>query len=152
MPPWRISTGLPCIYMTAPQWTHPLPLTEAACAHIIHIYLKLPTPEKLFYARPSRNGPSNKNYGWTAQAQSKSRSAEAAGVARERILVHGVNKSMADLSSAIQHAGTIVVDNLTELNRIASFIVGIQPERIPSIIAQRIIPEHLASPATRISC
>jgi len=44
--------------------------------------------------------------------------AEAAGVARERILVHGVNKSIEDLASAIQHAGTIVVDNLTELDRI----------------------------------
>jgi diaminopimelate decarboxylase len=44
--------------------------------------------------------------------------AVAAGVPRPRILVHGVNKSGADLRSAIQHAGTIVVDNLTELNRI----------------------------------
>jgi diaminopimelate decarboxylase len=34
--------------------------------------------------------------------------------------VHGVNKSKADLQSAIQHAGTIVVDNLTELLRIAN--------------------------------
>ena len=39
---------------------------------------------------------------------------------RKHILVHGVNKSMADLKSAIQHAGTIVVDNLTELHRIAN--------------------------------
>ena len=37
------------------------------------------------------------------------------GVPRENILVHGVNKSSADLKSAIKHAGTIVVDNLTEL-------------------------------------
>ncbi|HCB02645.1 MAG TPA: diaminopimelate decarboxylase [Anaerolineae bacterium] len=41
-----------------------------------------------------------------------------AKVKRENILVHGVNKSDADLKSAIQHAGTIVVDNLTELERI----------------------------------
>ena len=45
--------------------------------------------------------------------------AVAGGVPREHILVHGVNKSAADLKSAIQHAGTIVVDNLTELHRIA---------------------------------
>jgi len=45
--------------------------------------------------------------------------AVAGGVAREHILVHGVNKSAADLKSAIQHAGTIVVDNLSELIRIA---------------------------------
>ena len=46
--------------------------------------------------------------------------AMAGGVPREHILVHGVNKSMADLKSAIQHAGTIVVDNLTELKTLES--------------------------------
>ena len=44
--------------------------------------------------------------------------AEAADVKREHILVHGVNKSEADIRSALQHAGTIVIDNLTELHRI----------------------------------
>jgi diaminopimelate decarboxylase len=46
--------------------------------------------------------------------------AVAGGVPREHILVHGVNKSLADLTSAMKHAGTIVVDNLTELKRITS--------------------------------
>ncbi len=45
--------------------------------------------------------------------------ARAGGVTREHILVHGVNKSLADLKSALEHAGTIVVDNITELERIA---------------------------------
>lgn len=44
--------------------------------------------------------------------------AVAGGVPREHILVHGVSKSIADLQAALQHAGTIVVDNLTELKRI----------------------------------
>jgi diaminopimelate decarboxylase len=44
--------------------------------------------------------------------------AVAGGVRRENILVHGVNKSIGDLKSAFEHAGTIVVDNLTELHRI----------------------------------
>ncbi|MEO8357854.1 MAG: diaminopimelate decarboxylase [Chloroflexota bacterium] len=44
--------------------------------------------------------------------------AVAGGVPREHLLVHGVNKSTSDLQSAIQHAGTIVVDNLTELKQI----------------------------------
>ena len=44
----------------------------------------------------------------------------AGGVPREHILVHGVNKSVNDLKSALKHAGTIVVDNLTELERVAS--------------------------------
>ncbi|NOT06352.1 MAG: diaminopimelate decarboxylase [Anaerolineales bacterium] len=44
----------------------------------------------------------------------------AGGVPREHILVHGVNKSIADLKSAIQNAGTIVVDNLTELKNVVT--------------------------------
>jgi diaminopimelate decarboxylase len=44
--------------------------------------------------------------------------AAAAGVPRERILVHGVNKSDADLDAAVAHAATIVVDNLSELHRL----------------------------------
>ncbi|KAA0257900.1 MAG: diaminopimelate decarboxylase [Chloroflexi bacterium] len=44
--------------------------------------------------------------------------AVAGGVSREKILVHGVNKSDDDLKAAIQHAGVIVVDNLGELRRL----------------------------------
>lgn len=44
----------------------------------------------------------------------------AGDVPREHILMHGVNKSINDLKSALQHAGTIVVDNLTELHRITT--------------------------------
>jgi diaminopimelate decarboxylase len=44
--------------------------------------------------------------------------AVAGGVPRENILVHGVNKSVTDIKSALENAGTIVVDNLTELHRI----------------------------------
>lgn len=44
--------------------------------------------------------------------------ARAGGLPRENILVHGVNKSMGDLAAALKHAGTIVVDHLTELKRI----------------------------------
>jgi len=44
--------------------------------------------------------------------------AVAGGVPREKILVHGVNKSSADLKSAFQHAGIIVVDNLMELKNV----------------------------------
>ncbi len=47
--------------------------------------------------------------------------AVAGGVSREKILVHGVNKSQADLKSAFLHAGTIVVDNLSELSRITQY-------------------------------
>jgi len=46
--------------------------------------------------------------------------AAAAGVKREHLVVHGVNKSSQDLESAFRHAGTIVVDNLTELDRLIS--------------------------------
>ena len=50
----------------------------------------------------------------------------AAHVQRENILVHGVNKSIEDLKSAVQHAGTIVVDNLTELKRIELLLTNYQ--------------------------
>lgn len=42
-----------------------------------------------------------------------------AGLKRAQILVHGVNKSEEDLLAALRHAGTIVVDNLSELRKIA---------------------------------
>ncbi len=45
----------------------------------------------------------------------------AGGAPREHILVHGVNKSQADIRAALEHAGTIVVDNLSELLRLARF-------------------------------
>lgn len=50
--------------------------------------------------------------------------AVAAGLDRQRILVHGVNKSDADLQAALLHAGTLVVDNLVELERIASLALA----------------------------
>lgn len=44
--------------------------------------------------------------------------AQHAGLTAGQILVHGVNKSLEDLQTAIRHAGTIVVDNLSELGRL----------------------------------
>jgi diaminopimelate decarboxylase len=46
--------------------------------------------------------------------------AKAGGVPHESILVHGVNKSDADLDAAVRYASTIVVDNLSELLRLAN--------------------------------
>ena len=46
--------------------------------------------------------------------------AQAGGVSCKNILVHGVNKSDADLEVATRYAGTIVVDNLSELHRLAN--------------------------------
>jgi diaminopimelate decarboxylase len=44
--------------------------------------------------------------------------ARAGGMGRQGLVVHGVNKSPADLETALAHAGTVVVDNLPELDRI----------------------------------
>ena len=44
--------------------------------------------------------------------------AAAARVPAGGIVVHGVNKSTADLEYAVQHAATVVVDNLDELQRL----------------------------------
>ena len=54
--------------------------------------------------------------------------AKAGSVPRERILVHGVNKSDADLKAAVQQAGTIVVDNLSELRRLSTLIARLGSE------------------------
>ncbi len=48
--------------------------------------------------------------------------ARSAGFPQSRILVHGVNKSQADLGAAIEQAGTIVVDNLGELERLRAML------------------------------
>lgn len=53
--------------------------------------------------------------------------AARAGVPRAQILVHGVNKSAADLRAALATAGTIVVDNLHELACIAELAPGFDP-------------------------
>ncbi len=42
----------------------------------------------------------------------------AGGVPHRNILVHGVNKSAADLQATLRYAGTMVVDNLSELQRL----------------------------------
>jgi diaminopimelate decarboxylase len=44
----------------------------------------------------------------------------AAGVPRENILVHGVNKSASDITAALHNARIIVVDNLSELKNMES--------------------------------
>lgn len=46
----------------------------------------------------------------------------ASRVTRGRILVHGVNKSDADLHAALEQAGVIVIDHLEELKRLAGFL------------------------------
>lgn len=55
--------------------------------------------------------------------------AAAAGVPRAQILVHGVNKSPADLVAAVAQAGVIVVDNLTELQQLVPLLQAASDER-----------------------
>lgn len=45
--------------------------------------------------------------------------AHRAGAPREMLIVHGVNKSLADLQAAQRYAGTVVVDHLDELEQLA---------------------------------
>jgi diaminopimelate decarboxylase len=48
----------------------------------------------------------------------------AGGVPRKNILVHGVNKSTKDIEAALENAGTIVVDNLSELRHIRALLAN----------------------------
>ncbi len=72
--------------------------------------------------------------------------AVAGGVLPHNILVHGVNKSVSDLRAALKHARTIVVDNLTELKRMADLLEsgGLPPslqEQAPALqIWLRLLP------------
>lgn len=50
--------------------------------------------------------------------------AKSAGIPRSNLVVHGVNKNPAELASAIDDVGTLVVDNLTELSRLLQFTAG----------------------------
>jgi len=58
--------------------------------------------------------------------------AVASAVKHEHILVHGVNKSAADLQAALKHAGTIVVDNITELESLYKLFT-IHPSLFPDL-------------------
>lgn len=58
--------------------------------------------------------------------------AKAGSTPRDRLLVHGVNKSVSDLKTAAQYAGTIVVDNLSELARLAALLPSFGSQ-IPNI-------------------
>lgn len=73
--------------------------------------------------------------------------AVSAGVPREKIIVHGVNKSPADLGAALQHAGTIVVDHLTELEGIrtqADRYTGKEVDRYTGIQVDRYIGRQVS--------
>jgi diaminopimelate decarboxylase len=70
--------------------------------------------------------------------------AKAGGVPRENILVHGVNKSDADLAAAIQHAGTIVVDNRSELHKIyviLRFAQNDSPRKAETLRSRQSLPQ-----------
>jgi diaminopimelate decarboxylase len=57
--------------------------------------------------------------------------ARAGGLARECIITHGVNKSPEDILAAVQFSSLIVVDNLSELERLA----GLHQQRAHSFPA-----------------
>jgi diaminopimelate decarboxylase len=58
--------------------------------------------------------------------------AAAGGLGREQILVHGVNKSPAELQMAIENAGTLVVDHLDELQTLTN-LYRAKPEPFPEL-------------------
>lgn len=66
--------------------------------------------------------------------------ARAGGVPRAHILAHGVNKSPADLNAALQFAGTIVADNLTELESIGAQVIKRPSAQVLPSIWLRLLP------------
>ena len=59
--------------------------------------------------------------------------AVAGNVPRQHILVHGVNKSRADLKTAWRQAGTIVIDNLSELELIVAMLPELNKSTAPQL-------------------
>ena len=66
--------------------------------------------------------------------------AVAGNVPRQNILVHGVNKSVEDLNTMFERAGTLVVDNLTELRRLADLTANLRSPREASDLWLRLLP------------
>ncbi len=66
--------------------------------------------------------------------------AEQAALEPCRTLVHGVNKSLADLQAALQRAAVIVVDNLLELERLAALYASAAPGSPPPALWLRLRP------------
>ncbi len=64
--------------------------------------------------------------------------AVAGGVPRKNILVHGVNKSTDDLHAALKSAGTIVVDNLSEIKHLKELLST--PHSLRSDLWLRFLP------------
>ena len=61
------------------------------------------------------------------------RIAAAAGVRREQIVVHGVNKGQDDVDAALAQAGTIVVDSLGEVGKLLDLAETISTAPYPNL-------------------
>ncbi len=107
-------------------------MDSAADAYRAALHVHYPAQSGLTYAgksylcRAIAQWTQQKNMWLDCTGEGEIAIAVAGGAAGENILVHGVNKSRADLISALTHAGTIVVDNLTELHRLADLISSLQ--------------------------
>ncbi len=55
-----------------------------------------------------------------------------AGFSKENLVQHGVSKTISDLSAAIHNAGTIVIDNLSEIERFLK-IIEHDDSRVPDL-------------------
>ncbi len=105
--------------MTALPWTPPPRLTKAVLDAHYPALSGITYAGKAFLCKAIAEWAHQQNLWVDCTGEVEIGIAKSGGVPRERILMHGVNKSPADLSSGLGYAGTIVVDNLTELNRIA---------------------------------
>ncbi len=56
-----------------------------------------------------------------------------AGVSRDKILLHGVNKTAEDLQEGIDYAGALVIDNLSELKRYLALYKGVARIQSPTV-------------------
>ncbi len=106
--------------MTTRRWTPPRRATRKPSAYIKAPARRITYAGKAYLCKAIAEWAESRSLWLDCTGETEIRMALSGGVSREHILVHGVNKSPADLESALLHAGTIVVDNLFELERLVS--------------------------------
>ncbi len=111
--------GTPLYLYDRRRWTHRWPCTARPCGSIIPGRAQVTYAGKAFLCTAIGEWIRERGLWADCTGEGEISIAVAAGVPREAIVAHGVNKSASDVESALEHAGTIVVDNLTEVEMLA---------------------------------
>ena len=122
-----MNTARPSIYMTGLPWIYRWLPIGRRCASSTPARAQITYAGKAFFCKAIAEWISQQGLWADCTGESEIGVAMGGGAPRTSIVVHGVNKSSRDLLSAQHHAGTIVVDNLTELKNLAKLKAAAMP-------------------------